>query len=97
MADVHVFAKIQPKADHYDEVFAALRGILKATQEEPGCKRFELNVGDADDKSLYLVEIWESEEALEQHHRMQHTIKAAERIDGKLSANTEVVKMAPAT
>lgn len=96
MADVHVFAKIQPKSDHYDEVLAALRGILKATQEEPGCKRFELNVGNADDRSLYLVEIWENERALEQHHQMRHTVNAAERINGKLSASTEVVKMTPA-
>ncbi|MEM5477816.1 putative quinol monooxygenase [Pacificibacter sp. AS14] len=96
MADVHVFAKIQPKADHYDEVLAALRDILQATQAESGCKRFELNVGEVDDKSLYLVEVWESATALEQHHKMQHTLEAAERIDGKLSASTEVVKMTPA-
>lgn len=36
MADVHVFAKIHPKAVHYDEVLATLQGILKATQEESG-------------------------------------------------------------
>lgn len=96
MVDVHVFAKIQPEAEHYDEVLEALLGILKATQEEPGCKRFELNVGIADDRSFYLVEIWENEAALEQHHQMQHTVEAAERIDGKLSAGTEVVKMTPA-
>jgi quinol monooxygenase YgiN len=96
MADVHVFAKIQPDKEHYKEVLNALKDILVATRDEAGCERFELNTGIDKDQALYLVEIWSSAGALEAHHKMPHTMAAAKFLEGKLRAKTEVVMMTPA-
>ena len=93
MSDVHVFATIHPEPACQAEVLAALREIVPATREEAGCLRFELNRG-CDDDRFYLVEIWTSQAALEAHHEMPYTVAAAKRIEGKLRAETAVIRMA---
>lgn len=96
MTDVHVFATILPLAPHYDDVLATLQSIVPATRQESGCKRFELNTGADGDGALYLVEIWDHEAALLAHHQAPYTVQAAQRIAGKLAAQTQVIKMTPA-
>lgn len=95
MGDRHVVAKTQPEDEFYQEVLSTLSGIVDATRRETGCKRFELNVGTEGGWNLYLVEIWQDDEALKAHHEMPHTVEAAARIDGKLAGATEVVLMEP--
>ena len=93
MPQVHVFARIQPRPEDRPEVLAALQTLVPQTRAEAGCRRFELNTGIDGDGALYLVEIWDSAADLTAHHALPHTIAAAKVIEGKLLAETEVVRM----
>ncbi|WP_316013894.1 putative quinol monooxygenase [Roseobacter sp. HKCCA0434] len=96
MTDLTVFARIEPKPEHYHEALTAIRGIVDATRTEPGCRRFEVNAGQPGDPALYLVEWWRSDAALDAHYAQDYTRAVFAAYEGWLARPVEVTKMRPA-
>jgi len=91
--ELSLFARITPKPDYYDDALKALRQVIRPTNEETGCRRFELNVGDGDDPSLYLVEHWASDAALELHYEQPYSKEIFALYENWLAEPPMVIKM----
>ena len=87
-----VFARISPKEENFEDAKSAILNILQQTQDEPGCRQFELHENDVE-RSLFLYEEWESESALEEHYQKPYTAQVFEKYKQWLAAPVEVVKM----
>ncbi|WP_179380505.1 putative quinol monooxygenase [Jannaschia marina] len=95
MTELALFARITPKPEHRTRALAALEGILAPTRAEPGCLRFELNTGDGDDPSLYLVEQWRDAAALETHYAQPYVAEVFAAYADWLAKPVETVPMRP--
>ncbi|GIT90477.1 antibiotic biosynthesis monooxygenase [Jannaschia pagri] len=96
MTDLNIFARITPKPEFRSAAIDAVRGIIPATTAEPGCLRFELNVGTGEDPAIYLVERWTDEAALAAHYAMPYTAAVMENYADWLAEPAEIIHMHPA-
>ena len=53
--------------EHVDEVLELMRECTELVHQEPGFIRFEVYQSTADECLLFLMERWESQEALDRH------------------------------
>lgn len=61
------------------EMREALDRLVDATRQEPGVVRFEVGLDPEDDTRVLGYEIWESQDALDEHHAKPHTREFAAR------------------
>jgi quinol monooxygenase YgiN len=71
MAEVHVIARSVAWEGREDELRKLLQGMLTPTRIESGCKLYELYESDSTGR-FYFYEIWESQDALDQHAASPH-------------------------
>lgn len=95
MPPLHVFAKITPKPEHFEDARAAIRGILEQTRAEEGCHSFALYENEGEGH-LFLVEEWASSAALEAHYAQGYTMRVFEQYQDWLAEDPEIHKMQPA-
>lgn len=93
MTELSLFATIRPKPEHKSDALAAIKGILEATRAEPGCHRFELNVGAEDTDAIHLVEHWADDAALDAHYDMDYVKTVFADYEKWLAAPVEIVRM----
>ena len=93
MPHLALHAKITPKPEFHSNALAALLSFLDATRAELGCLRFEVNAGDGDDNSIYLVELWTDDAALAHHYAQDYTRTIFEAYGDWLAAPVETVHM----
>ena len=67
-----VAGEIQVEPEGRDEFLEAVRFMVEATLEEPGCVRYAFTPDPIDDGLVRLYELWESQEALEGHFASAH-------------------------
>lgn len=87
-----VFARISPKAEHFEDAKNAILNILQQTREEPGCRQFELHENNIE-RTLFLYEEWAGEPALDEHYQKPYTAEVFESYKEWLASPVEVVKM----
>lgn len=87
-----VFARIQPKPQHFQDAKSAICEILEPTREEPGCQQFSLHEGQGDG-CLYLYEAWRSEGDLASHYQQPYTKSVFERYENWLAQPVDVTRM----
>lgn len=68
---LYLIATIHPRAEHRDEVLAALATLVAASQAEEGCEMYDLVQGEGEDV-LVMMEKWSSREQWEAHMRTDH-------------------------
>ena len=69
---VYVFASLQPKPEHHEDVALALKSLVSATRTEPGNTGYDLfNAGDGDE-GFYLIESYKDIASFEAHKASQH-------------------------
>ena len=95
MPELSIFARITPLPEHRDAALSALRSLLSPTRAEPGCLRFELNLGCDDDPSLYLIERWSDDAALDRHYAQPYTARVFAAYEDWLAEPMHVVKLRP--
>lgn len=69
---VHVFASLQPKPEHREEVALALNALVSATRAEPGNITYDLFIAGEGDDGFYLIESYTDVAAFEAHKASQH-------------------------
>jgi quinol monooxygenase YgiN len=85
---VVVVATIVPKAEHRDEVIAALQATIEHVHDEDGCELYALH--QAADR-LIMVEKWASQEALHTHRDGAALAALGPLLAGKVAAPAEVI------
>lgn len=88
---LHVFARITPKAAYKADAANAINACLVQTRAEPGCLAFDLFEGAADD-SLYLVEEWTDQAALDFHYAQPYIKAVFAAYENWLAVPVEVTK-----
>ena len=68
MIMVHIHLTVKDKAD-IDKVAKLLTEAGRLSRQEPGCARFEVYHSTADENRFFLVEYWESQEAIDGHRK----------------------------
>ena len=95
MSEVVVVAEIGILPEKRDEALAALEELCKATHEkDEGCLLYALQLDPADESHVFMIEKWESAEALRKHGATDH-IKALGG-SGTLAGAPTVTVLAPA-
>ena len=93
---IGVTAKLNVKpeaAEEFEGVFLDLMDAVKAN--EPGCLMYQLCKDDDDD--YWVLELYESEEALAAHGQSDHFKAAGAGFKGKMGGPPEVKRMKAAT
>ena len=76
MSEVVVVAEIGILPEKREEALAALEELCQATHEkDDGCQLYALQLDPADESHVFMIEKWDSAEALEKHGATDH-IKA---------------------
>jgi quinol monooxygenase YgiN len=85
---VVVVATIVPKAEHRDEVIAAVRDTIEQVHDEDGCELYSLN--EAPDR-LIMIEKWASPAALAAHSKGANLAALNPRLAGKVAGPPDVI------
>jgi len=89
---VVVVATIVPKAEHRDEVIAAIKETIAQVHGEDGCELYALH--EAADR-LVMVEKWESGDALSTHSKGPALTALGPKLAGKVAGAPDLVVLRP--
>ena len=71
---VMLVVRLRTRAGTQSEMSAALRRLVEATRgQDRGVVRFEVGLDPDDDTRVVGYEVWESQEALDEHSAQPHT------------------------
>jgi len=70
MVSIHVTLTVRNRPE-IDRVRGLLTEHARRSRAEPGCLRFELFQSNLDPHSFFIVEAWESQEALDIHRQAE--------------------------
>ena len=86
---ISVVAQLRAKSGHEDEVRSGLEKLVQPSQKEAGCLIYHVLEDKHYPGSFFTHEEWESEEALEEHLRVNkdglNAVKALLREDLRIS------------
>lgn len=86
-----VFATITLKPEFYEDAKEAILNITPQTLAEPGCRVFALHEpSSSDGTTLYIYEIFDSEEAFHFHHSQSYTKAVYKSYENWLAAPVEI-------
>lgn len=57
---------------HTESLRGAAAAMMSATMEEPGCQDYVFSISVADEASIRIFEVWDSQEDLDAHFAMPH-------------------------
>ena len=78
---VYLTATLFSKPEYLEEVKSVLQTMVSESRKEKACLQYDLHQGIKDENLFVFREIWESEEALEEHNQqpyIQNFVKLAE-------------------
>lgn len=91
---LHIVARITPKPDCYAEGLSAIRKILAPTWKEAGCIQFDV-FEDRENGEYVLIEIFESEAALQFHYQQTYTKQVFQLYERILEQPPAVSRLVP--
>ena len=94
MAKVSVVAKITAAPGKRDEVVDALKGVVAATEQEPGTLVYALNV-EKDSDVIWFFELYTDEAALAAHGQSEAMKAAGPKLAGNLAGRPEIIQLTP--
>lgn len=87
---IAIFASIQARPEHRDEVLQALRQMVSASRAEPGNLRYDLFERDGALGTFDLYELYVDHSAVEAHRHSAHYADYRQRTAAWLSSRPEV-------
>ena len=90
--ELHVFVRLHARPGQEASVEAALRDVVPASREEPGCLSIHAFRSTRNASLFYIHSRWASDEAFEAHGDYPHTARFLERVDPLLDPPREVIR-----
>jgi quinol monooxygenase YgiN len=78
--EIYIFAKFHVREGMEPKAEEALREVVKASREEPGCVQIHGYRGIKDGRVYYIHSTWKDTAAFELHATLPHTVRFLERI-----------------
>ena len=78
--ELYIFAKFHVREGVESQAEEALREVVEASREEPGCVEIHGYRGIKDARVLYIHSTWKDAAAFELHATLPHTVRFLERI-----------------
>ncbi|WP_430401676.1 putative quinol monooxygenase [Fluviicola sp.] len=82
--NIYLTATLNSKPEFTEEVKAVLQTMVRESRKEKACIQYELHQGIKDKTVFVFQEIWESEEALQEHNQQWYIQDFVKLIDEKL-------------
>lgn len=93
MTELKIVATIVVKAEFEKEVLTALHHIVDATRKEKGNISYDLHKNTVNPLEYTILEIWESQEAIDIHNASTHFDEFKKAIDGKIDGlKVDIIK-----
>lgn len=82
--NIYLTATLNSKPEFTEEVKAVLQTMVRESRKEKACIQYDLHQGIKDENLFVFQEIWESEEALQEHNQQWYIQDFVKMIDEKL-------------
>ncbi len=69
---IAIFADFPLKSDKVDEFLTAVAPLIKASNEEEGCIRYELHKALNEENTYLMIEEWKDQAAIDFHNQTEH-------------------------
>ena len=69
---IYLVATLTIKPGSLPQFIDAAKTCIGATRQEPGCISYDLTQSQTDENTLFFIERWESQEALDGHFKAPH-------------------------
>jgi quinol monooxygenase YgiN len=87
---IKVVAKHFVKEEKVNEFIENAKKLVKVTNEEAGCMKYELCVDVKNPKILTILEEWVDKAALDKHMATEHFLAIVPMLEGFIEKQTEV-------
>lgn len=88
MAELRIVASIEVKNSHKEAVINAFHKVVDGTRKETGCISYDLFEDLENSLKFTILEVWKSQEAIDEHNNSSHFKAFVEAIDGKVESLT---------
>lgn len=89
---VHVVTILQTRPETADKFAGVMRELAQAGKGLPSNRRFEAYQGIADPRDFVVLEVWEDEEAADNHLGSDHTDRTFQAIGPLLEEPSAIVR-----
>lgn len=83
---IYLTAIIKAKAQHRDEVLAALQNMVEQTRKEEACELYSLHQDLTDPQTFVFYEIWANQAGLDAHNEQPYIKAFGNLVAEKLQA-----------
>ena len=89
---IYIFGRFRVRVGEEAGFAEALREVVAASREEPGCVEIHAYRGTRDGRLFYVHSRWRDEEAFEAHARLAHTVKFLECAEAAIEHALDVTR-----
>ena len=87
---IAIFADFHIKADKVEEFLTAVKPLIKASNEEEGCIKYELHKALNVDNMYMMIEEWKDQAAIDFHNQTEHFTTIVPQFDDMLEEPQKV-------
>jgi quinol monooxygenase YgiN len=86
------FVKLHAREGEEAVVEAALREVMAASREEPGCLDFHIFRSMRDPRLFFIHSKWKDDAAFAEHAKLPHTVRFLQCVDALVDQPREVAR-----
>jgi quinol monooxygenase YgiN len=88
--EIYIFGKFHAREGCEDALGEAMRKVVLATREEPGCLEVHGFRSVGDPRLLYLHSHWADQASFDQHAKLPHTVQFLQQVETLLDQPRDV-------
>ncbi len=90
---IGIMAEFDIKSDCIDKFLEEVKPLVKASNEEAGCIKYELHKALGSDNIFVMVEEWKDQAAIDFHNSSEHFTTIVPRLGALSAKETKVTLM----
>ncbi len=90
--ELTIVANVTVKAEHKNDIMKAFKAVVDATRKEPGNVSYALYENVSDPLKFTFVEVWKSQQAIDEHNSSRHFNDFVKAVDGKADLEVLILK-----
>ncbi|NDV47820.1 antibiotic biosynthesis monooxygenase [Paludibacter sp. 221] len=84
MKELKIVATIVVKKEFYDELITVFQTVVNETRKEAGNVSYDLHQDTKNPLKFIILEVWKSQEAIDEHNASEHFGAFAKAIENKI-------------